>query len=77
MDYYKLWTMSSFLGLFKFRDYTNYDNNDRYGEHYYLTRYPQEYVEGIIGKIHFFIKIIHIERLGFASFLKNNSGSFL
>jgi len=58
MDYYKLWTISSFLGLFKLRYYTNYDNMNRKGEHYYLTRYPQEYAEGIIGKINFFIKII-------------------
>jgi hypothetical protein len=74
MDYYKLWTISSFLGLFKLRYYTNYDNNNRKGEHYYLTRYSQDYAEGVIGKIHFFIKIIGQERPSVAKFLIDYSG---
>jgi hypothetical protein len=77
MDYYKLWTFTSFLGLFKLRYYTNYDNRDRKGEHYYLTRYSQEYAEGIIGKINFFIKIIGKERPSVSKFLLDNSGSRL
>jgi hypothetical protein len=77
IDYYKLWTFTSFLGQFKLRHYTNYDNRNRKGEHYYLTRYSQEYAEGIIGKINFFIKIIGQERPSVSKFLLDNSGKLL
>ena len=62
MDYYKLWSVNSFIGYFKLRfslpSNTNYDNLEKKSINYFLTRYPQEYTEGIIGKIHFLFKII-------------------
>jgi hypothetical protein len=59
MDYYKIWSINSFLGEFKLGSFTNYDNKDKKGFNYYLTRYSQEYVEGILGKINFLVKILN------------------
>lgn len=57
MDFYKLWSMNGYLGPFKMWSSLNYakeptskDNNP------FFTRYSQEYVEGIIGKMHFLLK---------------------
>lgn len=59
MDYYKLWSINSLIGFFKIRSFTNFDNLDRKGLNHYLTRYSQEYAEGLLGKINFFTKIVN------------------
>jgi len=62
MDYYKLWTINSFYGYFKLRfnlpSHSNYDNLNNRRVNAFLTRFPQEYSEGIVGKVHFLFKII-------------------
>jgi hypothetical protein len=58
MDYYKMWSMSSFFGPFKIRSYMNYANVDRYGNNPFFPRYSEEYVEGITGKANFMLKFV-------------------
>jgi len=41
MDFYGLWTMSSYVGPFNFKAMNNLDNLDRNGDQYFLTRYSQ------------------------------------
>jgi hypothetical protein len=65
------------MGFFKLRAFTNYDNEDRRGLNFYLTRYSQEYAEGILGKFHFIIKIIGEDRPGISTFLLSHSGNLL
>lgn len=77
MDFYKIWSISSFLGEFKLGSFTNYDNKDKKGFNHYLTRYPQTYVEGILGKIYFLVKIANEERKAFSQFLLYASESLL
>ena len=81
MDYYKLWTINSFIGYFKLRfslpSHTNYDNLNPKKVNSFLTRFSQQYAQGIIGKIHFLFKIIGQERPGMETFLLNNSDKLL
>lgn len=43
--------MSGYLGQQKFRKNTNFENEGS-NDHVFLYAYSQEYVEGIIGKVH-------------------------
>ena len=72
MNYYKLWSMSTFFGPFKIRSNMNYANLDRYGNNPFLTRYSQQYVEGIIGKMHFMLKFVQQSRQQLSRFIENN-----
>lgn len=54
-DYYKLWSMNSYYGYQKFRENCNYEN-PLASDNYFLYRYSKEYVEGLVGKIHYFVK---------------------
>ena len=57
-DYYKIWSMSGYLGQQKLRYNTNYANFAENGNdnNVFLTRYSQDYVEGLMGKIKHFLK---------------------
>ena len=72
MDYYKLWSMSTFFGPFKIRSNMSYANIERYGNNPFFTRYSQEYVEGITGKIHFMIKFVQQSRQRLSIFIEGN-----
>jgi len=72
MNYYKLWSMSTFFGPFKIRSNMNYANLDRYGNNPFLTRYSQQYVEGIIGKMHFMLKFVQQSRQRLSIFIEEN-----
>jgi hypothetical protein len=69
MDYYKLWSMSMYIGPFKIRDHMNYANLDRTGNNPFFTRYSREYVEGITGKWHFMIKFVGESRSALHNFI--------
>ena len=49
-DYYKLWSMSGYLGQQKLRSNTNFE---RPGEqdNLFVYRYSQDYTEGLLGKV--------------------------
>lgn len=49
-DYYKIWSMSGYLGQQKLRSNTNFENPGS-EDNLFVYRYSQEYVEGLIGKI--------------------------
>jgi len=72
MAYYKLWSMSTFFGPFKIRSNTNYANLERYGNNPFFTRYSQEYVEGITGKMHFMLKFVSQSRQRILKFIEEN-----
>jgi len=72
MDYYKLWSMSTFFGPFKIRSNMNYANLNRYHNNPFFTRYSQEYVEGIIGKMHFMLKFVQQSRKRLTMFIEEN-----
>lgn len=58
-DYYKLWSMSGYLGQQKFRSSTNYDRPGS-DDHTLLYRYPQSFSEGLIGKVRHLTKLYGI-----------------
>jgi hypothetical protein len=72
MDYYKLWSMSSFIGPFKIRGNMNYANLDRNGNNPFFTRYSQQYVEGVTGKMHFLLKFISSTRQQILKFIERH-----
>jgi hypothetical protein len=54
-DYYRVWSMSGYLGQQKLRSNTNFD--DHFSEDNKLVyRYSQAYAEGLVGKIRHLVK---------------------
>lgn len=49
-DYYRIWSMSGYLGQQKFRGNTNLENKGS-DDHHFIYRYSQDYVEGLLGKV--------------------------
>jgi hypothetical protein len=55
-DYYKLWGVNAYLGPQKLRTNINYDDPGS-NDNPFLYRYSTNFVEGIVGKPNFFIKL--------------------
>lgn len=56
MHYYNLWSMSAYIGPFKIWDNFNHAKDSLSSNNPFFTRYSQDYVEGIVGKINFLLK---------------------
>jgi hypothetical protein len=58
----------------KIRGNMNLANIHRYKDNPFFTRYSQEYVEGLIGKMHFVVKFTKDSRHIIPTFIKKNFG---
>lgn len=54
-DYYKVWSISGYIGPQKFRSNTNFDEPGSQ-DNKLVYMYSQEYAEGLVGKIRHLIK---------------------
>jgi hypothetical protein len=52
----------------------NLANINRLGDNPFFTRYSQEYVEGLIGKMHFILKFTKESRKIIPKFIQKNFG---
>jgi hypothetical protein len=75
-DYYKIWSMSGYLGQQKFRRNLNLENPGS-EDNFFIYRYSQEYVEGIIGKVHHLAKFYSQNNQELTKFVsKHKDGNF-
>jgi hypothetical protein len=60
-EYYRIWSMSGYRGQQKFRGHTNfvntYNSKPFNSDNVFLWRFPEPYVNGILGKAHHFVKL--------------------
>lgn len=54
-DYYRIWSVSGYLGQQKLRSNVNFEKEGS-NDNPFVYRYSQAYVEGLIGKIHHITK---------------------
>lgn len=63
--------MSGYLGQQKFRSSTNYENPGS-DDHYFLYRYSQEYVEGLLGKVMHLTKLYGVPNKELNRYIERN-----
>lgn len=73
-DYYRLWGVNAYLGPQKLRTNINYDDPGS-NNNPFLYRYSAGFVEGIVGKPNFFLKLFQAQLAETDQFVHQNWGS--